>query len=64
MALQILMICSGHNQFIGYSAPQHVFDWIYFSTSTGRKFLHHSDAVHKFSEGVIMQRREELLLKV
>ena len=48
----------------GYSAPQHILDWIYFSSSAGRKFLHHSDVVHKFSEGVIMQRRKELLLKV
>ncbi|XP_065910275.1 ultra-long-chain fatty acid omega-hydroxylase-like [Dysidea avara] len=41
--------------------PLYVFDWMYFNTPAGRQFLHYSDVVHKFSEGVIVQRREELL---
>ena len=43
------------------SNPLYVFDWMYFNTPAGRQFLHYSDVVHKFSEGVIVQRREELL---
>ena len=46
---------------IKYSTPHYAFDWIYFSTATGRKFLHYCDIVHKFSDDVIMQRRKELL---
>ena len=49
---------------IHYSAPLYAINWIYFSSSAGRSFLHHCDVVHKFSEDVIVQRREELLLKV
>lgn len=41
--------------------PQYAFDWIYFSTATGRKFLHYCEIVHKFSNDVIMERRKELL---
>ncbi|XP_065910267.1 cytochrome P450 4F12-like isoform X2 [Dysidea avara] len=41
--------------------PLHFFDWIYFNTPAGRQFLHYSDVVHKFSEGVIVQRREQIL---
>ncbi|XP_065910268.1 ultra-long-chain fatty acid omega-hydroxylase-like [Dysidea avara] len=43
------------------SNPLHLIDWIYFNTTAGHQFLHYSDVVHKFSEGVIVQRREELL---
>ncbi|XP_065910276.1 cytochrome P450 4B1-like [Dysidea avara] len=41
--------------------PHYAIDWIYFNTTAGRQFLHYCDVVHKFSEGVIVQRREELL---
>lgn len=47
-----------------YSYPLHAVDWIYFSSSAGRNFLHHCDVVHKFSEDVIVQRRKEILSKV
>ena len=43
-----------------YSTPHYAFDWIYFSTAAGHKFLHYCDIVHKFSDDVIMQRRKEL----
>ncbi|XP_065909678.1 cytochrome P450 4F6-like [Dysidea avara] len=42
-------------------SPQYFFDWVYFSTAAGRRFLHCCDVVHKYSEEVIMKRREELL---
>ena len=42
------------------STPYYAFDWVYFSTAAGRKFLHYCDVVHKFSDDVIMQRRKEL----
>ena len=43
------------------STPHYAYDCIYYSTAAGRKFLHYCDVVHKFSDDVIMQRREELL---
>ena len=43
------------------STPHYALDWIYFSSAAGRKFLHYSDIVHKFSDDVIMERRKELL---
>ena len=44
-----------------YSKPHYyAFDWIYFSTAAGRKFLHYCDIVHKFSDDVIIKRRKEL----
>ena len=45
----------------GLSNPLYFFDWIYFNTPAGHQFLHYCDIVHKFSESVILQRREELL---
>ncbi|XP_065911380.1 cytochrome P450 4F6-like isoform X2 [Dysidea avara] len=42
-------------------SPQYFFDWVYFSTAAGRRFLHCCDVVHEYSEEVIMKRREELL---
>ncbi|XP_065885838.1 cytochrome P450 4F6-like [Dysidea avara] len=41
--------------------PLLIFDWIYFNTADGRKFLHHCEVVQKYSEDVILKRREELL---
>ncbi|XP_065897731.1 cytochrome P450 4F6-like [Dysidea avara] len=41
--------------------PLLAFDWIYFATAAGHKFLHNCNLVHKFSEEVILQRRDELL---
>ena len=49
---------------ICYSSPLYPVDWLYHSFPAGRKFLHHCDIVHKFSENIIMQRRKELILKV
>ena len=43
------------------STPHYAYDCIFYSTAAGRKFLHYCDVVHKFSDDVIMQRREELL---
>ncbi|XP_065892053.1 cytochrome P450 4F6-like isoform X2 [Dysidea avara] len=42
-------------------APHLYFDWVYFSTATGRKYLHYCDVVHKCSEAVILRRKEELI---
>ena len=44
-----------------HSNPLLAFDWIYFATAAGHKFLHNCNLVHKFSEEVILQRRDELL---
>jgi len=44
-----------------HSNPLIVFDWIYFRTADGLKFLHYSNIVHKYSEDVILKRRAELL---
>ncbi|XP_065885802.1 cytochrome P450 4F6-like isoform X2 [Dysidea avara] len=41
--------------------PLLIFDWVYFKTADGRKFLNYSKIVHKYSEDVILQRRDELL---
>ncbi|XP_065885820.1 cytochrome P450 4F6-like isoform X2 [Dysidea avara] len=41
--------------------PLLIYDWIYFKTADGRKFLHHCEVVQKYSEDVILERREELL---
>ena len=54
------MYFSGFYNFI-VSTPYYAYDCIYYSTAAGRKFLHYCDIVHKFSDDVIMQRREELL---
>ena len=43
------------------STPHYAYDCIFYSTVAGRKFLHYCDVVHKFSDDIIMQRREELL---
>ena len=43
------------------STPHYAYDCIFYSTAAGRKFLHYCDVVHKFSDDVIMQRREELV---
>ena len=45
----------------GLSNPLYYYDWIYFNIPAGHQFLHYCDVVHKFSESVIVQRREELL---
>ena len=44
-----------------HRTPYYFIDSIYYSTADGRKFLHHCDVVHKFSDDVITQRRAELL---
>ena len=46
--------------FACYSKPHYAFDWIFFSTATGRKFLRCCDVIHEQSYDVIRKRRMEI----
>ena len=46
--------------FLLHSTPFYAYDWIFFWTAAGRKFLQCCDIIHKYSYDVIGQRRMEL----
>ena len=53
-------VCSDEFSFVCYSKPHYAYDWIFFSTAAGRKFLHCCDVIHEHSNDVIMKRRMEI----